>query len=54
MDQLIKDRSDVAIQLNDMQASVSDAEDHQRNLLHLLKRLGGKGLHCWLEKCHSP
>ena len=51
MDQLTKDLKGVAVYLDDILVSGSDAEEHLRNLRALLQRLDEKGLRCKLEKC---
>ena len=51
MDQLTRDLKGVAVYLDDILVSGSDAEDHIRNLRALLQRLDEKGLRCKLEKC---
>ncbi|XP_045117643.1 uncharacterized protein K02A2.6-like [Portunus trituberculatus] len=51
MDQLTSDLRGVAVYLDDILVSGSNAEEHLQNLRALLQRLQDKGLRCNLEKC---
>ena len=51
MEKITRDLNGVAVYLDDILVSGSDAKDHLNNLKALLKRLQDKGLRCKLEKC---
>ena len=51
MDQLTSDLRGVAVYLDDILVSGSNAEEHLQNLRALLQRLQDKGLRCNLDKC---
>jgi hypothetical protein len=51
MTQLTADLPGVAVYLDDILISGTDAENHLRNLRQLLQRLSDRGLRCKLEKC---
>ena len=51
MDQLTCDLRGVAVYLDDILVSGTDATEHLQNLRTLLQRLQEKGLRCKLEKC---
>ena len=51
MEQLTSDLNGVAIYLDDILVSGTDAQDHLNNLQALLTRLQEKGLRCRREKC---